>query len=514
MNDELNALRREIDGIDAELVTLLKRRMAAAAEIAALKGANGLPVLDSERERALLARIRKLAGEELSDGFGSIYSAILAASRSYQNALLGRENHEHEYNRGGKAMICGLLGGKLGHSYSPQIHAELGDYKYRLFERAPEELDAFFADRSWTGVNVTIPYKRAAMKYCDVISERALRIGCVNTVVREDDGLVHGYNTDYDGFLGLVNRAGYIPRGKKALILGSGGASRTAAACAKRLGAREVVVISRSGENNYTNLGRHADTERIVNTTPVGMYPNNGAAAVDLTAFPTCAGVLDLIYNPRRTALLLQAEELGIPCSDGLPMLVAQAKAAEEHFFDRLIADSENERILAQLRREMTNLVLIGMPGSGKSTVGAALAALTGREAIDIDARIAEKACCSIPEIFAKGGEAAFRALEREATAACGALSGKLLLTGGGVVKTPENYAALHQNGRIYQLLRPLELLPTDGRPLSQGADLAAMWAERAPLYERFRDAAIDNSGTVEQTAQAIWRDFCENSGH
>ena len=260
-------------------------------------------------------------------------------------------------------MICGLLGGKLGHSYSPQIHAELGDYKYRLFERAPEELDAFFADRSWTGVNVTIPYKRAAMKYCDVISERALRIGCVNTVVREADGLVHGYNTDYDGFLGLVNRAGYIPRGKKALILGSGGASRTAAACAKKLGAREVVVISRSGENNYTNLGRHADTERIVNTTPVGMYPNNGAAAVDLTAFPTCAGVLDLIYNPRRTALLLQAEELGIPCSDGLPMLVAQAKAAEEHFFDRLIADRENERILAQLRREMTNLVLIGMPG-------------------------------------------------------------------------------------------------------------------------------------------------------
>ena len=157
---------------------------------------------------------------------------------------------------------------------------------------------------------------------------------------------------------------------------------------------------------------------------------------------------------------------------------------------------------------------IIGMPGSGKSTVGAALAALTGREAIDIDARIAEKAGCSIPEIFAKGGEAAFRALEREATAACGALSGKLLLTGGGVVKTPENYAALHQNGRIYQLLRPLELLPTDGRPLSQGADLAAMWAERAPLYERFRDAAIDNSGTVEQTAQAIWRDFRENSGH
>ncbi len=390
--------------------------------------------------------------------------------------------------------VYGLLGRKLGHSWSAPIHAALGCADYRLIELEPEELGAFLAREDIGGLNVTIPYKRDVMAYCDVLDPMAEAIGSVNTLVRRADGKLYGYNTDAAGFCFMAQRAGIGFAGKKTLVLGSGGASRTAAACAKKLGAREVVVISRSGENNYTNLGRHADAERIVNTTPVGMYPNNGAAAVDLTAFPACAGVLDLIYNPRRTALLLQAETLGIPCSDGLPMLVAQAKAAEEHFFDRLIADRENERILAQLRREMTemtNLVLIGMPGSGKSTVGAALAALTGREAIDIDARIAEKAGCSIPEIFAKGGEAAFRALEREVTAACGA-----------------------QNGRIYQLLRPLELLPTDGRPLSQGADLAAMWAERAPLYERFRDAAIDNSGTVEQTAQAIWRDFCENSGH
>ena len=411
-------------------------------------------------------------------------------------------------------MEYGLIGAKLGHSYSKIIHEMLCGYHYDLCPLpTEEEARAFLTRRQFKAINVTIPYKKLVMEYCSYIDPRAKAIGAVNTVVNKN-GLLYGYNTDAAGFCFMAQRAGIGFAGKKTLVLGSGGASRTRLPCAKKLGAREVVVISRSGENNYTNLGRHADAERIVNTTPVGMYPNNGAAAVDLTAFPACAGVLDLIYNPRRTALLLQAEELGIPCSDGLPMLVAQAKAAEEHFFDRTIADSENERILAQLRREMTNLVLIGMPGSGKSAVGAALAALTGREAIDIDARIAEKAGCSIPEIFAKGGEAAFRALEREVTAACGALSGKLLLTGGGVVKTPENYAALHQNGRIYQLLRPLELLPTDGRPLSQGADLAAMWAERAPLYERFRDAAIDNSGTVEQTAQAIWRDFCENSGH
>ena len=410
-------------------------------------------------------------------------------------------------------MRCGLLGEKLGHSYSPAIHAQLADYAYGLYEVAPEDLPAFLTGGDFDALNVTIPYKKAVIPYCAELSPIARRLGSVNVLVRRADGTLYGDNADAFGFEYLVRHSGIDVAGQKALVLGNGGASATIQAVLEQLGAR-VTVISRHGPDNYDNLDRHADARVIVNTTPVGMYPNNGAAAVDLTAFPACAGVLDLIYNPRRTALLLQAETLGIPCSDGLPMLVAQAKAAEEHFFDRLIADRENERILAQLRREMTNLVLIGMPGSGKSTVGAALAALTGREAIDIDARIAEKAGCSIPEIFAKGGETAFRALERKATAACGALSGKLLLTGGGVVKTPGNYAALHQNGRIYQLLRPLELLPTDGRPLSQGADLAAMWAERAPLYERFRDAAIDNSGTVEQTAQAIWRDFCENSGH
>ena len=400
-------------------------------------------------------------------------------------------------------LRCGLLGETLGHSYSPMIHHELGEYDYRLFEVPKADLDAFLRSNRWDGLNVTIPYKKAVVSCCGELSEAAERLQSVNTLVHRPDGTLYGDNTDLFGFLYMVRRSGIDPAGKKALVLGSGGASVTVKAALEQLGA-DVTVISRSGPDDYDHLDRHADAQIIANTTPVGMYPHNGAAAVDLRRFPRCEGVLDIVYNPALTALLLQAETLGIPCSDGLPMLVAQAKAAEEHFFDRTIADRENERILAQLRREMTNLVLIGMPGSGKSTVGAALAALTGREAIDIDARIAEKAGCSIPEIFAKRGEAAFRALEREVTAACGALSGKLLLTGGGVVKTPENYAALHQNGRIYQLLRPLELLPTDGRPLSQGADLAAMWAERAPLYERFRDAAIDNNGTVDETVQAI----------
>ena len=351
------------------------------------------------------------------------------------------------------------------------------------------------------------------MAYCRELSPAAERIGSVNTIVRCADGKLVGYNTDIDGFLYMACRAGISLSGKKVVILGSGGASLTAQTAARQGGAAEVVVVSRFGPDNYDNLSRHADAEILVNATPVGMYPGNGQSPVDLSVFPVCQGVLDVIYNPRRTALLLQAEARSIPCSDGLPMLVAQAVAAEERFFNRSIPAGENERILVQLRREMTNLILIGMPGSGKTTVGEALSRLTGREAVDLDQMIETTAGCSIPEIFQREGESGFRARERAAAEEAGKRTGVILLTGGGIIKTAENYAALHQNGRIYQLVRDLSLLPTEGRPLSQGADLAAMWRERAPLYARFRDVEIDNSGTVEDTAAAIWRDFCAHSG-
>lgn len=409
--------------------------------------------------------------------------------------------------------IYGLLGRKLGHSWSAPIHKALGCTGYRHFELEPEELEAFVKQSNVGGLNVTIPYKLDVIPFCDVIDDAALAIGSVNTIARRADGKLYAWNTDAPGFCWMAAWVGIDFAGKKAIILGSGGASKTAQAMARHLGAREVIVVSRSGENNYDNLSRHADADIIVNTTPVGMYPNTGVSPVDLAMFPNCCGVLDVVYNPRRTAILLQAEALGIPCSDGLPMLVAQAKVAEEHFFEKVIPDSENERILAMLRQETANIVLIGMPGSGKTTVGQVLAELTGREAIDIDQRIVERAGCSIPEIFASEGEEVFRTLEREETARAGMLSGKILLTGGGVVMDMRNYASLHQNGRIYHLLRDLTLLPTDGRPLSQATDLSAMWEKRAPMYQRFRDVLIENTGTIEEAAQSIWRDFCENSG-
>ena len=409
--------------------------------------------------------------------------------------------------------VYGLLGRKLGHSWSAPIHHALGCESYRLIELEPEALGAFLAREDIGGLNVTIPYKRDVMPYCDVIDEAAQAIGSVNTITRRADGKLYAFNTDAAGFLYMARRAGISFADKKVVVLGSGGASLTARAMAKKEGAREVVVISRSGENNYQNLHLPADADIVVNTTPVGMYPKNGEAAVDLTAFPKCSGVLDVVYNPRRTALVLQAEELGIPCSDGLPMLVAQAVAAEEHFFEKHISESVTERILALLRSQMTNIVLIGMPGSGKTTVGETLARLTGWEAIDVDHEIVRRAGCTIPEIFASQGEPAFRELERQMTAEIGAMTGKIILTGGGVIMDRRNYAPLHQNGRIYHLWRELEALPVDGRPVSQSSSAEKLWAVRKPMYEAFRDVLIDNTGTVEETAQAIWRDFCENSG-
>lgn len=409
--------------------------------------------------------------------------------------------------------IYGLLGARLGHSWSVPIHAALGNDAYQLYELEPPELVPFLRREDIGGLNVTIPYKRDVMPLCDGLHPTAKAIGSVNTIVRQPDGALVGYNTDIDGFLYMAHRAGISLNGKKVVILGTGGASLTAQAAARQARAREIAVISRSGPDDYDHLDRHADAEVLVNTTPVGMFPHTGAAPVDLTRFPRCQGVLDVIYNPRRTALVLQAESLGIPCSDGLPMLVAQAKRAEEHFFRRAIPDQENERILAQLRQETCNIVLIGMPGCGKTTVGQALAALSGREALDLDQQIVEKAGKPIPQIFAEQGEAAFRALEREVVAEAGKLTGKLLLTGGGVVTVPENYGPLRQNGRIYHLVRDLDALPTEGRPLSQSTDLRALWETRAPLYARFRDVVIQNSGTVQETAQEIWRDFCAHSG-
>lgn len=401
-------------------------------------------------------------------------------------------------------LKCGLLGQKLGHSYSPAIHGMLADYDYQLFEREPEQLEDFLKNGDWDGINVTIPYKKAVLPYCAELSDTARRIGSVNTIVRRPDGSLYGDNTDAYGFESLVGKSGIDVRGKKALVLGSGGASVTVVAVLKMLGAESVTVISRGGEDNYDNLDKHADARIIANTTPVGMYPNNGQAAVDLSLFPQCEGVLDVVYNPARTALLLQAEKLGIPCAGGLYMLVAQAKRSSELFTGRAIPDSEIGRIEKVLSGQMKNIVLVGMPSSGKSTLAAALGEKLGRTVYEADALIEQEAGMDIPAIFAQYGEGHFRALETEILSRLGKLSGAVISTGGGCVTREENYDLLHQNGTIVWLQRGTEKLDKTGRPLSLKNDLNEMYQEREPMYRRFADAAVDNNGSVEATLAQI----------
>ena len=401
-------------------------------------------------------------------------------------------------------LRCGLLGERLSYSYSPAIHERLGAYEYRLCEIPREGLDAFLRETPFDGLNVTIPYKKAVVPYCAELSPTARALGSVNTLVRRADGALFGDNTDAFGFETLLRTAGLDPAGKKTLVLGSGGASVTVCHVLRALGAKEVVVISRTGENNYSNLEKHADAALLVNATPVGTYPGNGEATADLRRLPRLEGVADLIYNPKRTALLLQAEELGIPRAGGLTMLVAQALRSSEQFQGKALDAALIPAIEKELERSMRNIILVGMPGSGKTTVARALSRALDRPLADVDVLVEETAGLSIPEIFARGGEALFRRYETEALAQLGKQSGIILSTGGGCVTRLENYPLLHQNGTIFWLRREVAALSREGRPLSLGADLEAMFKEREPLYRRFADHVIDNNGPVEEAAARI----------
>ena len=393
-------------------------------------------------------------------------------------------------------MKCGLLGRKLGHSYSPQIHSLLGDYSYELFEQEPEQIADFLENGDWTGINVTVPYKKTVIPYLDELSPIAARLGAVNTIIRKNGRLI-GHNTDYFGFQMLLETLPFSLENEKVLVLGSGGASNTAVAVLEDAGAHPV-IISRTGENNYTNLCKHRDASLIVNTTPVGMYPHNGESPIpnfiNENAFPHLEGVVDVIYNPSWTKLLLDAESrAGILTANGLLMLVAQAKEAAQWFTGASIPNEKIQPILKMLEKQMLNIVLIGMPGCGKSTIGKLLAERTGHSFVDADSEIVRISGKSIPDIFAEDGEAVFREWETKVLKELGKQSGLVIATGGGCVTQSRNYEPLHQNGKIIWIQRNLENLPTDGRPLSQNNSLEQMYRIRKPLYESFADYIIEN---------------------
>ncbi len=402
-----------------------------------------------------------------------------------------------------KNFRAGLIGRKLGHSFSPEIHSFLADYEYKLYEMEENGVGAFLEDCPLDALNVTIPYKKTVMPYLLHISDEAERIGSVNTIVKRADGL-YGYNTDYYGFSYMLKKSGIEITGKKVLILGSGGASVTVRTVAEDLKAAEIIVISRNGENNYENIEKHRDADVLVNTTPVGMYPDTGKSPVDLKVFPKLSGVLDLIYNPSQTKLLYDAKSLGIPYINGLSMLVAQGKRAAEIFTGEPIPDCEIEKIIKAIEYRTKNIVLIGMPGAGKSTLGRILSEKLGRKIVDTDEIIKKKAGIPIPEIFSLYAEDKFRELETEAITEAGKMSGAVIATGGGIVTRKENRYPLKQNSVTVWLKRELSLLPLDGRPISQNNNITELYEKRAPLYEDFADFSVDVSENAEETAEKI----------
>ncbi len=401
-------------------------------------------------------------------------------------------------------MEFGLLGEKLSHSLSPQIHNAFGTSNYKLIEVAPSALDEFFFKKEFAGLNVTIPYKKTVLKYCARLDKSAEKLKNVNTLKLEADGTYTGYNTDYFGFLYLLKYHNIDVSNKKAVVLGSGGASATVQAVLNDLGAR-VTVVSRNGEFNYGNLELNFDAQVIINATPVGMFPNNFSSPLELNGFYQLEAVVDLIYNPLKTKLLLDAERLNVKAVNGLIMLVAQAKKAEEIFLNAQIDDSKIFDVYKNLLDECQNIVLIGMPGCGKSTVARLLSANLNKKLVDIDALVEAKCNSTIPEIFERNGEEFFRDLESEATHEAGKMLSSVIATGGGAVKRKSNIFALKQNGYLVFLNRDVNELCTAGRPLSSSKEkLLTLFAEREPLYRKYCDCIVDVCATANKTVDAV----------
>lgn len=411
-------------------------------------------------------------------------------------------------------MKYGLIGEHLGHSYSCEIHGAIADYEYELKELAPDELDGFMRAKEFNAINVTIPYKQAVIPYLDEISDRAARIGAVNTVV-DRGGALYGDNTDFAGMSALAHRMNIDFEGRKVLILGTGGTSKTARAVAESLGAKEIFNVSRHGGSDglisYADAAeKHSDAQIIINTTPVGMYPNSEKTPIDISAFPALEGVLDAIYHPLRTNLVLDALERGIPASGGLYMLSAQAVYASAVFLDKEVEQELIEKAYDLVRSDKQNIVLVGMPSSGKTTIGRIIAERTGKSFLDTDDIIVNEIGMPIAQYFSEHGEAAFRDLESRVLNDASQKGGCVIATGGGAVLRRENVRAMRRNGTVVFLDRaPEKLIATDDRPLSSNkAALERLYAERYDIYKAAADLHIDGNGTPDEVARAALKEL------
>ena len=398
----------------------------------------------------------------------------------------------------------GLLGESLKHSHSPEIHALMGDPDYKIFEVEKDKLADFLKAREFDGLNVTIPYKRAVMPLLSKCSETARKTGSVNTIVKKEDGKLYGYNTDVFGFAYLIEFAKVSIRDKFCLLLGDGGAAAAVKFVLEAMGASRIVCLTRSGKHRLSDVANYTDAEILINTTPVGMYPNNGEAAISLEGFTKLEAVFDLIYNPLKTQIMLDAESRGIPAFNGLPMLTAQAKRSRELFLDAAIDDDVIPKLTARVAGKMLNITLIGMPGCGKTTIGTALAERLNRRVIDLDESIVKIYGKTPAEIITKNGEAEFRRTEHVTAQWAGKRTGVIISTGGGVVTRPDNRAPLAQNGIIIFIHRNTHDLPVEGRPISQGTPIEELYEKRLPLYRAWADFEIENNGSIDDAVEAI----------
>ena len=479
--------RRKIDEIDEDLALLLSKRLLVASRIGSYKSRHGLPVLDKKREDERRAFFAGYSDPDKRRHMINMINAIMEESRKCQLA---------------EGAGYALLGRKLGYSISPQVHKLLGGYDFGLIEMEPDQLDYFFEKRDFCGICVTMPYKTQVIKYCDRLSETARDTGSVNVIVREEDGSLSGHNTDYEGYKYSVEKSGLDIKGAKCLILGSGGVSETVKKVLHDLGASKILKISRTGENNYLNLEKHHDADIIVNATPVGTYPDEDLLPVDISRFTRCRGVFDLIYNPLRTGLMLAAEDMGIPAFGGMDMLICQAACACRLFTGRDEA-SRIEEVTGRTTRDCENIIFIGMPGCGKSSVGKKLAEITNKEFIDTDMLIRESFGMSPEEMIKACTEEYFRDREEEIIKQASLKRGSVIATGGGVVEREKNYKRLRKSGRIVYLSRELSELSCEGRPLSMEAGLRSLFERREALYKSWSELEAANAG-IDECAQQI----------
>lgn len=495
----LEDLRNELDKVDDELIEVFKKRMDITRKIGRYKKVRDYPIRDRNRENEIIKRLESKVEEDYKFAIEPLYEKIFQLSKEYQKDLINNIKYSPE-------EYYGLIGKTLSHSKSPNIHEIIGGYEYELYPMDEVELENFLGRRQFSGMNVTIPYKVEVMKYIDEISSLAKEIGSVNTIVNKK-GKLFGYNTDYSGFEYMCEKANITLKGKNVMILGSGGASKTVQALLRDEKAKSITVISRSGENNYDNIYDFKDTEIIVNTTPVGMYPNNLECIVEISQFEKCEAVIDTIYNPLKTKMILNAERMGKKTATGLDMLVSQAYYASKLFLGKEIPIEVVERTIKKVKSEMLNIVLVGMPGSGKTTIGRALAEKLNRKFIDIDEYIEEQEKMTISEIFRTKGENEFRNIESEVIQKFAKENGYIIATGGGTPVYQENSNAIVQNGYVIFLDRDLEKLDRVGRPLSKDMNsLKVLYKNRYNIYIGISNKYVPVKENIEETLDFILR--------